>query len=287
MQATTAKIRFDKSGYYFIFLLALIFAGFWNSYFSRFFTGTNDYNFYFHFHALMMGLWVITLIVQPLLIRKMKLALHRIIGKLTYVLMPVMLLSVLLLIDRLIKSTIKKSIMRKLTLLFLVAIACSCNNETASKEGTKDPTVAVSPKPAGDYPYAIDHPDNWEIGGTANTMTALKALKAWEERKMDEAVTYFADSVKIEFDGLNKKMSNDSLKAMFTRGANNYKMVKVNMKDWESVVSKDKSEEWVTLWYTQNWEMKNGTADSVAVVNDVEFKNGKIIRLAEYTRKLN
>lgn len=177
--------------------------------------------------------------------------------------------------------------MTKLTLLFLVAIACSCNNETAPKEGTKDSTVAVAPKPAGDYPYSIDHPDNWEIGSTANTMTALKALKAWEERKMDESATYFADSVKIEFDGLNKKMSNDSLKAMFARGGNNYKTVKVNMKDWESVVSKDKSEEWVTLWYTQSWEMKNGTTDSVAVVNDVEFKNGKIIRLAEYTRKLN
>lgn len=177
--------------------------------------------------------------------------------------------------------------MRKLTLFFLVAIVCACNNETASKEATKDSATAATPKPAGDYPYSIDHPDNWEIGGTANTMTALKALKSWEERKMDESVTYFADSVKIEFDGLNKKMSNDSLKAMFTRGASDYKMVKVNMKDWESVVSKDKSEEWVTLWYTQNWEMKNGTTDSVAVVNDVEFKNGKIIRLAEYTRKLN
>lgn len=99
MQPTTARIRFDKSGYYFIVLLALIVAGFWNSYFSRFFTGTNDYNFYFHFHALMMSLWVITLIVQPLLIRKKKLTLHRVIGRFTYVMMPVMLLSVLLILN--------------------------------------------------------------------------------------------------------------------------------------------------------------------------------------------
>ncbi|MEO6547978.1 MAG: hypothetical protein ABIN94_08250 [Ferruginibacter sp.] len=99
MQATTAKIRFDKSGYYFIGLLALALAGFWKSYFSKFFNGTNDYNFYFHFHAAMMILWVAILIAQPMLIHKKKMELHRIIGKFTYVLMPVMLVSVLLIMN--------------------------------------------------------------------------------------------------------------------------------------------------------------------------------------------
>ena len=99
MQTTTAKIRFDKSGYYFIGLMVLAFAGFWKSYFSKFFSGTNDYNFYFHFHAIMMVLWVAVLIIQPLLIRKKKMHIHRSIGKFTYVLMPVMLLSVLLILN--------------------------------------------------------------------------------------------------------------------------------------------------------------------------------------------
>lgn len=93
------KIRFDKSGYYFIALMALAFAGFWKSYFSKFFSGTNDFNFYFHFHAFMMVLWVTLLIVQPLLVRKKKLELHRMIGRLTYLLMPVMLISVLLILN--------------------------------------------------------------------------------------------------------------------------------------------------------------------------------------------
>lgn len=94
-----AKIRFDSSGYYFVGLMALVFAGFWKSYFSGFFSGTNDYNFYFHFHAAMMLLWVAALIAQPILIRKKKLAIHRIVGKLTYLLMPVMLVSVLLILN--------------------------------------------------------------------------------------------------------------------------------------------------------------------------------------------
>ncbi|MCG2613718.1 hypothetical protein LZZ85_05480 [Terrimonas sp. NA20] len=99
MRPIAAKIRFDRSGYYFIALMALAIAGFWPSYFSRFFNGTNDYNFYFHFHAVMMVLWVVALIIQPLLIRKKKLAVHRLIGKFTYLLMPVMLISVLLIMN--------------------------------------------------------------------------------------------------------------------------------------------------------------------------------------------
>lgn len=111
MQPTTAKIRFDKSGYYFIALLVLVLAGFWQSYFSRFFNGTNDYNFYFHFHAAMMSVWVMILIIQPLLIRKKRLDIHRLIGRVTYLLMPVMLVSVLLILN----SGLKKLPVEELT----------------------------------------------------------------------------------------------------------------------------------------------------------------------------
>ena len=104
---------------------------------------------------------------------------------------------------------------------------------------------------------------------------------------MDEALKYFGDSILIKFDGLDKKISNDSLKAFFTDGWNTYKTVKEKMHDWESVVSKDKSEEWVTLWYTQSWETKAGVKDSSAVINDIKLKDGKIIQIDEYNRKLH
>ncbi len=92
------KMTFDKSGYFFIALLILAFLGFWQSYFSKFVTGINDTSFYFHFHAVMMVLWVSLLIIQPILVRNKKLHLHKRLGKLSYILMPVMLLSVLLIL---------------------------------------------------------------------------------------------------------------------------------------------------------------------------------------------
>ena len=97
MAIITSKIRFDKSSYYFIGLLALALLGFWPSYFSKFFNGTEDYSFYFHFHATMVALWILVLITQPILIRKKKITTHKFIGRLTYILMPLLFISVILL----------------------------------------------------------------------------------------------------------------------------------------------------------------------------------------------
>lgn len=174
--------------------------------------------------------------------------------------------------------------MKKLIFLFLSFAFIACNNSnTETKTVAKDSAnMAVT-----NYAYKIDHPDNWEIGSSSNTAIALNALKAWELGKVDESTKYFADSVKVQFDAFDKKMSNDSLKAILKNSRDNYKSITINMKDWESVISKDKSEEWVTLWYTQNWETNKGAKDSASVINDVRIQNGKIIWLSEYSRKLH
>jgi hypothetical protein len=91
------KLDFRKSGYYFIGLFVLVLLGFWPSYFSKFIDGTADFNFYFHFHAVIATLWLILLVAQPILIRKKKLLLHRSLGKLSYVLVPLIFISVMLL----------------------------------------------------------------------------------------------------------------------------------------------------------------------------------------------
>jgi hypothetical protein len=177
--------------------------------------------------------------------------------------------------------------MKKLTLFFLCGIAFACNSgSTTSTNTTSDSTGTDTSTAAMNYPYTIDHPDYWQIGSSANTMTILSALKAWEQGNMDESVKYFADSVLIELDGPAAKISNDSLKAMFNAGKSSMKSVKIDMKDWESVISKDKKEEWVTIWYTQHEETNAGKVDSAAIIDDAQLKDGKIIRLAEYKRKL-
>ena len=59
------------------------------------------------------------------------------------------------------------------------------------------------------------------------------------------------------------------------------------MDDWESVISKDKSMEYVSLWYKEMWEDAKGKKDSLEQMDDLRMKNGKIIGLNEKSRKLS
>lgn len=176
--------------------------------------------------------------------------------------------------------------MKQFILFFVTVFALSCT-ENSSKDAAVESTNASMNNSSTkmNYPYTIEQPDNWEVGSSANTMTALSGLKAWEEGRIDETIQYFADSVMVNFDGISKMMSNDSLRAFFNTGYNNFKNLKIKMNDWESVVSKDKNQEWVTLWYTQYNDSKQGGTDSIAILNDLQLKNGKIVRIDEYTRK--
>ncbi|MEO5650756.1 MAG: hypothetical protein ABIR03_12640 [Ginsengibacter sp.] len=177
--------------------------------------------------------------------------------------------------------------MKKLILIFFGGLALtSCNNKsTSTNEIVKDTSAAEVSNQKMNYPYTIDHPDNWETGSNDNTMNALMALKSYENGNVDETMKYFGDSVYVRFDGMDKKVSLDSLKAMFTKFRSGLKSLSVKMYDWESVISKDKKEEYVTLWYQEKWEDMKGNKDSAAMVNDFKMKNGKILELDQYTRK--
>jgi hypothetical protein len=93
------KLRFNNSGYYFIGLFVLVILGFWPSYSVKFFNGTANFRFYIHFHAMMMILYISALILQPILIIKKQLPLHKAIGKLYCILVPItVILFIILLI---------------------------------------------------------------------------------------------------------------------------------------------------------------------------------------------
>jgi hypothetical protein len=104
------KIRFEKSGYYFIGLVAIMTLGFWPTYFSKYFDGTANFNLYFHFHFMMASLWISLLIVQPLLIKKKKLAIHKQLGKLSFIILPLFIISVIVLKHHQIGGVIKEGL---------------------------------------------------------------------------------------------------------------------------------------------------------------------------------
>ena len=68
-------------------------AGFWVPYFSQIPTFEASITTAVHLHAVLLFTWVLLLAVQPLAIRNNAYALHRTLGKATYFLMPLIVLS--------------------------------------------------------------------------------------------------------------------------------------------------------------------------------------------------
>lgn len=88
-------------GYFLLLLIPLIFGGFYKTYFQPFPNFTKNIDAYIHIHAIIAATWVAILIVQPFLIVQKKVALHRTVGKLSYVVFPLLIISF---IPRIIKT---------------------------------------------------------------------------------------------------------------------------------------------------------------------------------------
>lgn len=167
-----------------------------------------------------------------------------------------------------------------MTLCLLMYASFGCNSSTEKDAAKTDSTGAAHPA----YAYTIAKPDNWQVGNSQNMALVLTSLKAFENNKLDECVSYFADTVSWKSDYMEAKLSRDSLKALFVTSWKDLASMKINMHDFESVISKDKKDEYVTMWYVQTVTDKKGKTDSIAVVNDLKIVNGKIAELEETIR---
>ena len=81
--------------YLFIALLLISIVGFFKTYLIRFPTFAGAVTAH-HLHGFVLLLWVALLIAQPLLIRAKKIELHRLLGSASYILVPLMVGSILL-----------------------------------------------------------------------------------------------------------------------------------------------------------------------------------------------
>ncbi|MCO5949997.1 hypothetical protein [Mucilaginibacter flavidus] len=77
----------------FVVIFGIVVLGFFKTYFGLF-PGFNNVTLIQHIHGLLFTTWFVLLVVQPLLIRYGKYKAHRIIGRLTYVLVPCIIISI-------------------------------------------------------------------------------------------------------------------------------------------------------------------------------------------------
>jgi hypothetical protein len=107
---------FQKSYLYFIAFFLLVLTGFWFTYFSKLF---EQENYRMHAHGIALILWCLMLIAQAFLIRIKKNALHRFIGKFSYLLVPVILFTTL---DLLRYQLHKKTVLGTMDFFFVALV---------------------------------------------------------------------------------------------------------------------------------------------------------------------
>lgn len=86
---------YHNLGYWFLLLIVLVIGGFYTTYISVIF---DHHPPLIHIHFFLMMLWIGMLIAQPFLIKLKKLSIHRMLGKISYVLVPLVLASAFLMI---------------------------------------------------------------------------------------------------------------------------------------------------------------------------------------------
>lgn len=88
-------LLYPRASYYLVALLLLALAAFYPSYLSR----LGDTDWVRHFHGGVSLAWMLLLVVQGVLVRRRKFAVHRALGKSAYVIAPLFLVSGLLIIQ--------------------------------------------------------------------------------------------------------------------------------------------------------------------------------------------
>jgi hypothetical protein len=167
-----------------------------------------------------------------------------------------------------------------LSFLCLAILLAACNND---QNKTAEPaTDAAAPAAEVKLPYSLSMPyNNWSIGSNENVAAAMNGLKAFVDNDFTALAATLGDSIVLDFDQLQTKMSKDSAMKFFTNARAAYKDITIAMDDYVSVISADKKHEWVTLWYKQTWTDPKGVKDSMNVINDIKLSNGKMVALHE------
>jgi hypothetical protein len=173
--------------------------------------------------------------------------------------------------------------MNKILLLCVVFALASCNNETKESK-TAEPATTDGTTASADVklPIPLEMPyRNWAIGSTDNVVAGMTMLKAFVDKDNAALAAGIGDSIQLDFDLFQAKLSRDSAMKTFAAERARYTELKITMYDYVSVISADKTQEWVTLWYKQTWKDTKGVVDSSSIVDDMRFEKGKMVELSE------
>ena len=136
LKGNILKKTYKYLGYILVILIPIAFLAFYKTYFVQFPNFKENITTYTHLHAFISTMWILILILQPILIEKGKWKIHKVIGKITYGLFPILILSFIPLIISMYHSDHPKKIFLPLAdsiMLILFYFLAIYNKKNVSK----------------------------------------------------------------------------------------------------------------------------------------------------------
>ena len=182
--------------------------------------------------------------------------------------------------------------MKKIFLLPILAgvfILFSCNQ--AAKEPAEstpaDTTKKEEPKAAANvvYPYTAAYSSSLEIGDPENTKKVLQLWRDYEDNKLSEGRSSFADTVTFEFgDGSKFRGSADSALAMATKDRSSFASITDSLVAFTCLRTTDKKDNWVLIWGTEYRTDKKGKKMNREIHEGWLLQNGKVSYVFQYSK---
>ncbi|GEM_PF-626613 len=164
-----------------------------------------------------------------------------------------------------------------LLLGFAASSLAACNNPSPIGENNNDKSAKTI------LPYTKNSKFDWQFNpDKKNEAIVLNVFKAMENLDHETIGKHTADSIESNIDGVKFNGTRAQIMQLNKNFFATLKTLKVVPQDWRSVVNKDQTDEWVSVWFSQYWEDKEGKKDSVKVFNDIKLADGKITVWNEY-----
>lgn len=116
MHVRVRPVDYSRSGPYLAGLFLLTILAFWPSYLSQKAPASSVYT---HLHALSASVWMLLLIAQPIAIHKRRFAVHRLLGRFSFGVAPLVVLSMVLLSNHRIRIATPQSYPTQTYILYL------------------------------------------------------------------------------------------------------------------------------------------------------------------------
>jgi hypothetical protein len=166
------------------------------------------------------------------------------------------------------------------SMLAMLLLFFSCRHRSSSYT-----SVPLSDSSA--FAYPVKNAGYWITDTShANIIIALKALKAFEKNDTAEMSKFFTDTLMAEFDGCTFIGARSQYLAKTKTIRDSLKNLSVKLYDWQSVSSRNRKEAWVTIWTLRSFDNSTGQRDSLEYVQDMQFKDGRIVKTGEYLRHI-